>query len=425
MGVRGCEADKDVKEKVKRQAGLLRWKKQIFCVAAGLILGGAAAYGETQDCVRQGYVERGGYGDEEITYELVVEGLDDKPVVCTVDIEPLAYTQEEAEREFNRILNQLPALILGDNGGLDQVTEDLNLVTLFDGTGIRAAWQSRDPDIVDSFGHIVKEGIPEEGVEAVLEVVLTDGRFEREGIIPLVVRRPVKSGREEAAAGFVRQVQEADRAHPQEIRVTLPAEHEGRFLRFRRAGSRDYLVLPLLGVAGAFLLWGQEKAEGDRKRKQRRQLLLLDYADVVYQLMVYIGAGLTVERAWEQMVEDYEKEQATNPGHVRPAYEEMTVTLNQIRNGEPEGRAISEFGRRCRLQPYMKLSSLLEQNRRTGTKNLQQLLEQEMMSAWDGQKHTARRMGEEAKTKLLAPLFLMLLVVMVIIMVPAMMAVND
>ena len=47
------------------------------------------------------------------------------------------------------------------------------------------------------------------------------------------------------------------------------------------------------------------------------------------------------------------------------------------------------------------------------------------MSAWEEQKHTARRMGEEARTRLLAPLFLMLLVVMVIIMVPAMTAMSN
>ena len=76
------------------------------------------------------------------------------------------------------------------------------------------------------------------------------------------------------------------------------------------------------------------------------------------------------------------------------------------------------------MQPYMKLSSLLEQNRRTGTKNLQQLLEQEMSAAWEEQKHAARRLGEEAGTRLLIPLFLMLIVVMVIIMVPALLAVQ-
>ena len=123
-------------------------------------------------------------------------------------------------------------------------------------------------------------------------------------------------------------------------------------------------------------------------------------------------------------MKNYEKRQKRGSDTPRPAYEEMALTLGQIQYGVPEGTALNQFGKRCQLQCYMRLSSLLEQNRKTGTKNLNQLLEQEMTTAWEEQKHTARRMGEEAKTKLLAPLFLMLAVVMVIIMVPAMMVMK-
>ena len=54
-------------------------------------------------------------------------------------------------------------------------------------------------------------------------------------------------------------------------------------------------------------------------------------------------------------------------------------------------------------------------------KNLQELLAQEMDTAWEQQKQAAKRLGEEAGTKLLLPLFLMLLVVMVLVIVPALM----
>ena len=145
---------------------------------------------------------------------------------------------------------------------------------------------------------------------------------------------------------------------------------------------------------------------------------------MVYQLMVFIGAGLTVGRAWEQIVKNYELRLQQGRCKASPAYEEMALTYSQIQCGESEGKAIVEFGRRCQLQQYLKLSTLLEQNRRTGTKNLQAILEQEMASAWEQQKNVAKRMGEEAGTKLLAPLFLMLLVVMVIIMVPAMISMG-
>ena len=64
----------------------------------------------------------------------------------------------------------------------------------------------------------------------------------------------------------------------------------------------------------------------------------------------------------------------------------------------------------------------MEQNRKTGTKNLRYLLQTEMADAFEQRKNLARRQGEEAATKLLIPLFLMLGVVMVIVVVPAFLA---
>ena len=47
-----------------------------------------------------------------------------------------------------------------------------------------------------------------------------------------------------------------------------------------------------------------------------------------------------------------------------------------------------------------------------------------MTEAWEQQKGLARRLGEEAGTKLLLPMFLMLAVVMVLILLPAMMSMG-
>jgi len=67
----------------------------------------------------------------------------------------------------------------------------------------------------------------------------------------------------------------------------------------------------------------------------------------------------------------------------------------------------------------MKLASLLEQNQRTGVAALRTILAAEMTLAWEERKNLARRLGEEAGTRLLLPLFLMLLVVMIVMVVPA------
>ena len=76
------------------------------------------------------------------------------------------------------------------------------------------------------------------------------------------------------------------------------------------------------------------------------------------------------------------------------------------------------------LKPYTKLVSLIEQNRMNGARNLRSMLELEMEDAFEQRKTTARRLGEEAGTKLLLPLFIMLGIVMIIVIVPAMSALG-
>ena len=61
---------------------------------------------------------------------------------------------------------------------------------------------------------------------------------------------------------------------------------------------------------------------------------------------------------------------------------------------------------------------------RTGTRGMRQLLEEEMALALEQRKDLAKRQGEEAGTKLLLPLFIMLGIVMVMIVVPAWMSIQ-
>ena len=80
---------------------------------------------------------------------------------------------------------------------------------------------------------------------------------------------------------------------------------------------------------------------------------------------------------------------------------------------------IEKFGRRCGTQEYMRFGALLSQNLRKGTKGLNDLLRLEAIQSFEERKARARRLGEEAGTKLLLPMFLMLAEVLVIVVVPA------
>ena len=144
----------------------------------------------------------------------------------------------------------------------------------------------------------------------------------------------------------------------------------------------------------------------------------IDYPSVVSKLNLLIGAGMAPRMAWKKMITDYEKRKK----QIRYAYEEMIITKNSIESGYPENRAYGEFGRRCGIHCYLKLGNLLEQNLKQGTSGLKQKMEEEMIHALEERKNMALRLGEEAGTKLLIPMFLMLGIVIVVLIVPAFMS---
>lgn len=103
----------------------------------------------------------------------------------------------------------------------------------------------------------------------------------------------------------------------------------------------------------------------------------------------------------------------------RIVYEQMYITDCQIKSGISEYKAYEEFGHRCQTREYLKLASLLQTNIKKGTKELKELLYQESYDAFEQRKSLAVKKGEEARTRLLMPMFMLLIVVMIIVMVPA------
>ena len=60
-----------------------------------------------------------------------------------------------------------------------------------------------------------------------------------------------------------------------------------------------------------------------------------DYSEIVSKFMVFIGAGLSIRTAWENIVDDYERE-----GKQRYAYEEMAISLAGLKTGVHKSKAL-------------------------------------------------------------------------------------
>ena len=206
--------------------------------------------------------------------------------------------------------------------------------------------------------------------------------------------------------------------------LSLPTEIDGQRIYYSEHEDRSYLLLPLLGVIAAMAIYMRQGQARRTEKKHRESLLMLDYSELVSKLMVYIGAGLTVRNALETISQHFDALISRGIKEDRPLYQELRTMVIQFRRNMPESEIYLSFGRRVNLKPYTKLVSLIEQNRMNGARNLRAMLELEMEDAFEQRKTTARRLGEEAGTKLLLPLFIMLGIVMIIVIVPAMSALG-
>lgn len=151
--------------------------------------------------------------------------------------------------------------------------------------------------------------------------------------------------------------------------------------------------------------------ELDERIKKRNFYIQYDFPDFLNKLVLLINAGMTVPRAWEKIVRDRQ--------NMTPLYEELNITYLEIRNGKPEMAAYEDFARRCRVKEITKFITLIIQNLRKGSGEMVPLLKLQSNECWELRKNMARRLGEEASTKLVLPLMIMFVGILVLVVLPA------
>ncbi|MBE5974999.1 immunoglobulin-like domain-containing protein [Lacrimispora xylanisolvens] len=404
-------------------------KVQAACAAGGIVLYAVlelSTFWGRQDVFYGEGLKRAGPGQGENIYEVLVKGLDkdqeDKNLLIEIPVRERRYTDKEAEDLFDQLEAQLPAQILSENDSLNTIRQNLNLKTRLDTFGLTVRWETSDPELIDSFGTVYNKDIPETGKEILILAMVSDGIHQQTYQYKGKVYPPVMTLEEKKKAAFQKWADDLDTKQQTDTSLILPDVFEGQKLKYSKPKEGSYGILPVLGLVLAVLLQVRIQVEKQKKIRLREQQLLMDYSEVVSKLVVYIGAGYTVRGAWERIAAGYRESLKNGRRVMRPAYEEMVHTASQLKSGLSESRAYNEFGRRCSLQPYIKLAALLEQNQKNGGRQLRNALDIEMASAFEQRKNAARKLGEEAGTKLLLPLLLMLFVVMTMIVVPAFLA---
>ncbi len=341
------------------------------------------------------------------------EGSEEEVAVEVAGREP---GEDEMDAVFEEAFQEAKETWLNGNPDFSEVRSGLNFVRE-DEKGIVYRFRSMDPEKLTDYGTILAEDIPESGETVPVEVTLSYGGYEKTFSFTVCLLPP--AGQEENDV-LQAAIENADAEGRSNETMKLPDTAGGETVAFSKKSLSPYTVLGLTAVLAlvlAFLPRSKEKAE----LKRRDEELAFSYAKAVTGLTAYIGAGMSIRMAWQRMVETYREEVAKHKREREYVYEEMLLSANEMASGVSEEEAYVRFGRRLGQHRYLKLGNLLSQNLRQGISGLGKALEAESSEALEERKQLAIKKGEEAGTKLLAPMMIMLGIVLLVLVVPAFM----
>lgn len=401
-------------------------------------------------------LERESYGGESYQVKLVTD-IENIKEDFQVEIMPVSYRDDELPEIFDKGFEYLESVYLGDNVSADNITSNLNLVESIDNLGLTVSWIADNPDLVNAKGEVIRGTLKKNELTNVTAVISYEDK-EASKIYPLSVAGVPFSESEIAINHIKEAISVMQKEHAGEQTLVIPAQIAGHDVA--RAGKiQSYHVILVLGIILAMML-GVRGYTGLRDEEAKRSdMLVAEYPEFVDMLSLYMGAGLTVKGALLKILEAGETrkygelttggtekcnevtaavagrfKKQVNASTKKPGkavvgvdfknilYKEIKYCLNEIQSGIPEPEAYYRMGHRLNISYYLKLMSLLSQNIKKGTADILEHLKAEEHEALRIRKEIARKKGEEAGTKLLFPMILLLGVVMVIIVAPAFMS---
>ena len=361
------------------------------------------------------------YGENSLEVKIKAKLEEDgvEPEELSLEIEAEKYTQNEFEDLVQENIPELENYILDNNTSPDEITENMILPEMLFDTPVAIRWESDNEDVLKRSGELNKNRDGEDDSMVLLTAIFTYEDYKMSHTFGVMVKQKELSKQEKIAKSLFLKLEEVFEATKEEKEIILPKEVEGITVVYEEEKADNKKAVFLFIITG-ILLWGIAlKEELESMEKQREKQLLVDYPGLISQFTLLLSAGLTISGAWRKIIEQYENQRQNGWKKRRYVYEEMTITLREMQNGISEVDAIGRFGTRIRLTQYLKFSTLLTQNIRKGSRGLIALLKVEEKLAYEERKEIAKRLGEEAGTKLLIPMIMMFGIVLAVILVPA------
>lgn len=356
-----------------------------------------------------------GEGEKDVVLEIQAEGLDTN-LVYELEVPEALFTEEEANACMEQAISEIEEDFM-------EITDVVPIKKSYQSGLVEATWRFDEADCMDLEGNIVKELVPEEGMVINAEVYLKCQNYERIYCFPFSVPKQELSEEEKLLSGISNYI-ETKVQEEGENQIELPTEINGISLVWKE--KKEHLVIKILflEILVVILLVVSEREKKKEIEKRRRESMELDYPEIVGQITLLLGAGMTISQAWNKIAVRYLEKRKKGIVAERPAFEELVYVNRRMQEGESEREALTLLGKRISLMSYHRFIRIILNNKRKGGDGLCRDLEQETAQAYDERILIAKQKGEEASTKMLLPLMLMMILVMAIVLLPALLEIS-
>ncbi len=378
------------------------------------------------------YVQREDYDGSEKEIGVVLQsGTTEEEIYLTVS--PRTLTKTQQTEKMQEAFTYLDDHIKGTNKSLDHVTDNLDITLDSKQFPFEEEIRPDDYSLLDEEGNIrndedwlLEQGYSESDIQAGIKtgitITLWYGTKSQEQYYEMVIFQKEKNYTEKLFADIRKQLMLEEQRTTHEDGFTIPAVMDTVSITPGDGGECTPIYVLICGFLICGLLILREKEAARQAEKQKQAQLLRCYPWFVNEMVLMLGAGMQVKNIIALLLADYEKEERKGADDREPLMAELLTANQSLHMGMPEQQVYYQLGRRLKLPCYIKLMTLLEQNVKRGTKGLSIFFEQEEAQALEDRKNLAKQYGEEAGTKLLGPMIILLLVIMLMIMIPAFMS---
>ena len=326
-----------------------------------------------------------------------------------VQVPEKEYTEDELNKLAGSCADEVFRKILGNNKDYSHIQEDLFFFESLDNYPFEISI------FADSGGRISENGeiLAKENFKTEIKVSLSYKDYKQQ----FRVSAQVVPGQNVKARVFRKELlaklESSENVTGETIK--LPKEVMGETISYQIPGVKRNSQYLIFGAIIAFIIPIAAAKDEKKKREDRKNEILKEYPLLVQKMSLYQATGMNIRNIWIEIYEEGIKKK----GIGNPLYHDMGITINELQSGISEAVAYKRFGERTNVPELVRFTALLSQNLKKGSSKLKELLDEEGQKAYEARKHRAVKAGEEAGTKLLIPMMLLLIQILLMIMVPA------